>query len=200
MELNLIVAGVGGQGSVLASHIIAESAISQGLKARVGETFGAAMRGGAVASHVRIGNVSAPLVQKRKADAILALEPLEGLRVGVEYLSPTGIVILNTRPIPPVDVSVGIFSYPDLEEIISTLSALGDKVYFFDATDLAIAAGNFRTLNSVILGAFAASGIFPFQPEVLLESVSNRVPPSSKDSNVKAFNLGREKMEELRKK
>ncbi|MCR4429224.1 MAG: indolepyruvate oxidoreductase subunit beta [Caldiserica bacterium] len=200
MELNLIVAGVGGQGSVLASHIIAESAISQGLKARVGETFGAAMRGGAVASHVRIGDVSAPLVQKGKADAILALEPLEGLRVGVDYLSPTGIVILNTRPIPPVDVSVGIFSYPDIEEIISILSAIGKRVYHFDATELAIAAGNYRTLNSVILGAFSTSEAFPFQPEVLLESISSRVPPSSKDANEKAFNLGREKMEELREK
>ena len=86
MDKNIIVAGVGGQGSILASHIIAEAAIKAGeqkkeqINVRVGETFGAAMRGGAVASHIRIGDVYGPLVGKGKADLVLALEPLEGLR------------------------------------------------------------------------------------------------------------------------
>src|SRR3990170_1844510 len=100
-DLNLIVAGVGGQGSVLASHIVADAAVRAGLKARVGETFGAAMRGGAVSSHIRIGeDVQGPLVAEDKLDILIALEPLEGLRIGVKYLSPTGIAILNTKAVP----------------------------------------------------------------------------------------------------
>jgi len=192
-----VVAGVGGQGSVLASHIIAEAAIDQGFKVRVGETFGAAMRGGAVASHVRIGDVSSPLVQKHTADTVLALEPLEGLRVATEFFSPTGIVILNTRPIPPLDVFLGKFAYPELEEIIKALQSLGKKVFAFDATQLAIKAGNPKTLNSVILGAFAASKLLPFPPSILEEAVASRVPSQTKDVNIKAFLLGKSTMEDL---
>jgi|YelNatPaOPRAMG01_1025707.scaffolds.fasta_scaffold00749_21 Pyruvate:ferredoxin oxidoreductase and related 2-oxoacid:ferredoxin oxidoreductases, gamma subunit len=197
MQLNLIVAGVGGQGSVLASHIIAEAAIDKGFKVRVGETFGAAMRGGAVASHVRIGEVSSPLIQRHKAQAILALEPLEGLRVGLKFLAPTGIVILNTRPIPPVDVFMGKFVYPELEELVRILKNLGKEVYAFDATQLAIEAGNPRTLNSVILGALSASKVWPFPPEVLEEAIVARVPPQTREVNLRAFQLGKKKMESL---
>lgn len=199
MQLNLIVAGVGGQGSVLASHIIAEAAIAHGLAVRVGETFGAAMRGGAVASHVRMGDVAGPLVKKGRADAILALEPLEGLRVGVDYLSPEGIVILNTRPNYPVDTSIGVFPYPPLERIQADLQALGKAVYAFDATELAIQAGNARTLNAVILGSLAGTGLLPFSPEVLEEALAARVPVSSLESNRRAFRLGLQRMEELKR-
>jgi indolepyruvate ferredoxin oxidoreductase beta subunit len=177
MRLNLIVAGVGGQGSVLASHILAEAAIASGLPARVGETFGAAMRGGAVASHVRMGDVAGPLVKKGGADAILALEPLEGLRVGVDYLSSEGVMILNTRPLYPVDTSIGVVVYPPIEQ--------------------AIQAGNARTLNSVILGALAGTGLLPFSADILEAALVERVPPSSLESNRKAFHLGLAYMEGL---
>ncbi|MGB9834934.1 MAG: indolepyruvate oxidoreductase subunit beta [bacterium] len=196
MQLNLIVAGVGGQGSVLASHIIAEAAIDQGFKVRVGETFGAAMRGGAVASHVRIGDVSSPLIKMHQAQAILALEPLEGLRVGLKFLASNGIVILNTRSIPPVDVFMGKFIYPEIKEIVRDLESLGGKVYAFDATQIAIEAGSARTLNSVILGALSASKIWPFPPEILEEAIMTRVPPQTKDVNSRAFRLGKRKMED----
>ncbi|MEM3448965.1 MAG: indolepyruvate oxidoreductase subunit beta [Nitrososphaerota archaeon] len=197
MQLNIVVAGVGGQGSVLASHIIAEAAINQGISVRVGETFGAAMRGGAVASHVRIGNVSSPLVQKHKAHIILALEPLEGLRVGLEFLAPEGVAILNTRPIPPVDVFVGKFVYPEIKKIIQALEAIGKNVHAFDATQLAIEAGNTRTLNSVILGALSAVKVWPFPSQVLEEAIIARVPAQTKEVNLRAFNLGKMKMENL---
>lgn len=198
MRLNLIVAGVGGQGSVLASHIIAEAAIEQGYPARVGETFGAAMRGGAVASHVRFGEVSAPLVKLGGADAILALEPLEGLRIGVDYLAPQGTVLLNTRPLFPVDVSIGAFTYPTLEHIVVSLQSLGKKVYAFDATELAIQAGNVRSLNSVILGAFAATGLLPFSSDRLEKALAERVPPATVETNRRAFRLGFQYLEELK--
>ncbi|KKM09108.1 hypothetical protein SY88_20390 [Clostridiales bacterium PH28_bin88] len=198
MDINVIVAGVGGQGSILASHIIAEAAIkgssqtSEQINVRVGETFGAAMRGGAVASHVRIGNVYGPLVGKGQADMILAIEPLEGLRVGVEYLAKDGIAILNGEAMAPVDVKIGAAKYPSLDEITGALNELGKAVITIDASKLALEAGNAKTVSVVMLGAAFASGLFPFNEETMLEAIKERIPQKTLDVNLKAFQLGKQ--------
>jgi indolepyruvate ferredoxin oxidoreductase beta subunit len=198
MSINIIVAGVGGQGSILASHIIAEAAIKSDVKGagnsnvRVGETFGAAMRGGAVASHVRIGDVYGPLIGKGKADMVLAMEPLEGLRVGVEYLGKEGIAVLNRSSIYPVDVNIGAARYPTIEEITGALMKLGRDVVHLDATRLALEAGNAKTVSVVMLGAGFASGVFPFSEEMILEAITDRVPAKTLDVNLRAFALGKE--------
>lgn len=197
MEYNMIVSGVGGQGSILASHIIAEAAIRHNEKTgqkgnvRVGETFGAAQRGGAVASHVKIGHIHAPLVRKGRADMVLALEPLEGLRIGVDYLAENGVAILNTVMESPVDVKVGAAEYPAVSEIIEALGKIGSKVVAFDAVKLALEAGSAKCVNVVMLGAAAASKILPFPEEDLLEAVKSRIPPKLLDVNLKAFELGK---------
>jgi indolepyruvate ferredoxin oxidoreductase beta subunit len=195
MSIDIIVAGVGGQGSILASHIIAEAAIladkKHKLNVRVGETFGAAMRGGAVASHVRIGeDVYGPLVGKGQADMVLALEPLEGLRIGVEYLKNGGVAILNNQGFPPVDVKIGAARYPAIGEIKSALSELGGKVTVFDATKLALQAGTAKAMNVVMLGAALASGVLPFGQDSMLDAVKKRVPQKFLDVNVEAFRMG----------
>jgi len=197
MTYNLIIAGVGGQGSILASRVVADAAIKAGvetgesLKVRIGETFGAAMRGGAVASHVRIGpDVGGPLVPKRGAQAILALEPLEGLRVGVPYLAPGGVAILNTSEIMPMEVKIGTAKYPTIEEIKEALSRLGGKVYLINATDLAIQAGNAKTVSAVMLGALAKLSKLPFNVEKMKEALKGRVPQTTIEVNEKAFQLG----------
>jgi len=199
MSVDIIVAGVGGQGSILASHILAEAAIlaesrSPGrVKVRVGETFGAAMRGGAVASHVRIGEgVYGPLVSRGQADMVIALEPLEGLRIAVEYIKKDGIVLLNDRRIPPVDVKIGAVRYPDTGEIRAALEELGATVKVLEGNRLAEQAGTARALNIVMLGAAFGCGILPFSEEVLLEAVKHRVPERFIDANLKAFELGKE--------
>jgi indolepyruvate ferredoxin oxidoreductase beta subunit len=208
MTINLIVAGVGGQGSILASHIIAEAAIlaaaGKGAAARgtagdggtfnvrVGETFGAAMRGGAVASHVRFGDVLGPLVGAGQADLILALEPLEGLRIGVEYAKAGGIAILNSDPFHPVDVKIGAARYPSMVEIVDALKELGSTVIVLDATKLAHEAGTAKAMNVVMLGAAFASGLFPFGGETMVEAIRGRVPQKFLDVNLKAFALGKE--------
>jgi indolepyruvate ferredoxin oxidoreductase beta subunit len=202
MNINLIVAGVGGQGSILASHIIAEAAIlgapaprtaGDGVfNVRVGETFGAAMRGGAVASHVRIGDVHGPLVGSGQADLILALEPLEGLRIGLEYAKAGGIAILNTDPFQPVDVKIGAARYPEMAEIEKALKDLGSTVTVLDATKLALDAGTAKAMNVVMLGAAFASGLFPFSGETMIEAIRARVPQKFLDVNLKAFSLGQE--------
>jgi indolepyruvate ferredoxin oxidoreductase beta subunit len=201
MNINLIVAGVGGQGSILASHIIAEAAIlgapaprtaGDGVfNVRVGETFGAAMRGGAVASHVRIGDVHGPLVGAGQADLVLALEPLEGLRIGVEYARAGGITILNTDPFQPVDVKIGAARYPSIAEIEKALNDLGSTVTVFDATTIALEAGTAKAMNVVMLGAAFASGLFPFGEKPLLDAIRARVPQKFLDVNLKAFGLGK---------
>jgi indolepyruvate ferredoxin oxidoreductase beta subunit len=190
-ELNLIVAGVGGQGSVLASHILADAAVRAGLKARVGETFGAAMRGGAVSSHIRIGeDVQGPLVAEDKLDVLIALEPLEGLRIGVKYLSPTGIAILNTKAVPSIDVNIGKATYPDIPTIVSSLEKLCKKVVAIDATELSIRSGSAKTLNILMLGMAAATELLPFPIEVLKETIRERVPRGTEELNMKAFEIG----------
>ncbi|MCK4405610.1 MAG: indolepyruvate oxidoreductase subunit beta [Hadesarchaea archaeon] len=190
-ELNLIIAGVGGQGSIRASHIVGIAAIREGLRARVGETFGSAMRGGAVASHVRIGKgVFAPLIAKDGAEIVLALELLEGLRNAVKFLAKGGLLLTNTRAWMPVDVNIGRAEYPSLEAIKGAVEKLGAEVVAIDATSLAQQAGNVRTMNVVMLGALAGTGKLPISVETLKEVVQENVPPKTIEANLRAFELG----------
>lgn len=200
MSFDLIVAGVGGQGSILLSHILADAAIhgDMSTRVRVGETFGAAMRGGSVASHVRIGrDVYGPLVRRGGADVVLALEPLEGLRVSIDFLRRGGVAILNTRPWYPVDVNIGVCKYPELQAIDIGLSGLGIDVYLLDATQIAIEAGNAKAANVVMLGALSSLGTLPVDEEYLLSAVRDRVPQKAVNVNLRAFELGRGAMTEL---
>lgn len=198
MDFNVIVAGIGGQGSILASHIIAEAAINYSeeknlnYKVRVGETFGAAQRGGAVASHVRIGGVYGPLVRTGNADLVIALEPLEGLRIGTTYLSENGVEIINTVAQNPMDVKVGGAKYPELQDINESLSKIGKKVIQFNAIELAEKAGSPKCVNIVMLGAACATGLFPFSEEALFNAIKDNIPQKLIEINTKAFALGKE--------
>ncbi len=197
-ELNLIVAGVGGQGSILLTHIIGNAAIAQGLRVRAAETYGAAMRGGSVHGQIRIGeSLTGPLIPEDKADILLALEPLEGLRVGVRYLSPSAMALLNSRPLKPVDVNVGRARYPSLEEITESLKRICRDVYALDATKLAEEAGNVRTLNIVMLGGLASTGKLPITDDILRETVAEHVPKGTEEVNLRAFELGKKAFGEL---
>jgi indolepyruvate ferredoxin oxidoreductase beta subunit len=190
-EFNLVFAGVGGQGSVLASHIIAEAAIMDGQKVRVGETFGAAQRGGKVHSHVRIGqDVYGPLCKENSVDVLLGCEPNETLRMALKYCGLSSVVITNTREIPSMDVNIGVAKYPDIKAVVSGLEKLSGKVIAFDATKLSIESGSDRAMNVVLLGALAATGLTPFKIDNLREAIRGRVPPSTVESNMKAFDAG----------
>lgn len=190
MKMNIVVCGVGGQGSILSSRIIADAAIKKGYEVRVGETFGAAMRGGSVASHVKIGDIHAPLVAKNSADVVLSMEPLESLRISIDYLSPEGVVISDIRPWYPVDTNAGGAYYPTNDEIKAELGKLGKEVHFLDAAALAKEAGHPRTTNIVLIGALSALGKLPIEKELLIEAIKDRVPKKTIDVNVKAFHLG----------
>ncbi len=190
-EFNLIVTGVGGQGSVLASHIVAEAAVEKGFKVRVGETFGAAQRGGKVHSHVRIGEeVYGPLCPSKSLDVLVGLEPNETLRLALKYANKNTLIITNSRPVPSMDANIGADDYPDVSLIVEALGKISERVVSFDATELAVKAGNERTMNVVILGALASSGKLPFERESLLEAVLGRVPPRTVEVNKTAFITG----------
>jgi len=201
---NLIITGVGGQGSILASHIFADAAIRDSVtngkndvKVRLGETFGAAMRGGSVASHIKIGeDVYSPLVPEKGADIILGLEPLETLRIGQKYIAPCGLVILNTKIFEPVDVKTGQAKYPSISEIIDSFKKLNANIFTLDATGIAINAGTAKAMNVVMLGALASCDKNPVSYETLKETIKDGVPPKTIEINLKAFELGFNKVSE----
>jgi indolepyruvate ferredoxin oxidoreductase beta subunit len=190
-DFNVVIAGVGGQGSILSSHILGDAAIRDGYHVRVAETYGAAMRGGAVMGQIRIGpNVQEPLILQDKADALVALEPLEGLRRGIRYISPLGLAILNTRRLSPVDANLGGVKYPSIDQIVEKLGKLCREVITIDGNTLAERAGNAKTLNVVMIGALKGFDLLPICEKSLEKAIVERAPPGTQDMNLKAFKLG----------
>jgi indolepyruvate ferredoxin oxidoreductase beta subunit len=190
LPLNIIVAGVGGQGNVLCSQLIAWAAIRKGYRAIVGETYGASQRGGPVMSHVRIGKEGlGPLVPSRRAHVLLGFEPVETLRVGTKYLNPESSVIMNTRPIYPAEVLAGYLKYPDVKEVVSAVRGMCKNFWAINAVELAEEAGSPRVMNVVMLGVLAATKLTPFQPEDFKRAINERIG-RLKEVNLKAFELG----------
>jgi len=197
---NIIICGVGGQGIVLSSRILGEAGVKLGFSVRIGETFGAAQRGGSVVSHVRIGikeKVYSPTILKGKCDLLLGFEPVETLRY-IDYLSPQGTIIVNTSPVYPISVLAKREKYPSIDEIINTLKTVAENVLYFDATAIANAIREeskmkVTPINMVILGAATAIDTFPIPASVLKESISEAVPQKYIEPNLKAFEEGREK-------
>jgi indolepyruvate ferredoxin oxidoreductase beta subunit len=187
---NVIIAGVGGQGSILASHLLAEAALREGLETKLAETFGAATRGGSVMAHVRIGQVWAPTIMEDEADVVASMEPLEGLRVATTFLKPGGWALLNSRPRMPIDVAVGRAEYPSLERITEGLRRLDAQVLTLDATDLALQAGNARAANTVMLGALFALDLLDMSEQSLFAAMEDRWPERLVQVNRRAYDLG----------
>lgn len=188
-KYDLVIAGVGGQGVVLASRIIAKAAITMGYKARTAENIGMAQREGAVVSYTRIGKeVEGPLVPDSWADLLLGFEPAEAAR-SLGKLAADGTAIINKEPIVPVTVTTGQSIY-DQEAIYKYLEAEVRELYFLEATKLATEAGNWRATNSVLLGAASSLDSFPISADALLEETLRNVPAKTREVNQKAFELG----------
>ncbi len=186
-DFDLVISGVGGQGTILASDIIGRSAVLKGLNVRAAETHGMAQRGGSVVNHVRIGCALGSMIPLHGADCLLALEPAEALRY-IDQLCDDGVVIMNTSPVHPVTVTSGDMDYPDVDLIVETLKR-DHKVIAFDAVKIATRAGSRQAANVVMVGA--ASRYLPLDVETMLDCVKKMVPPKTIDINVKAFEMGR---------
>ncbi len=198
-EFNALIAGVGGQGNMLAARIVADAALGLGYQVRMAETFGGAQRGGAVFSLVRIGTaIRSPTIAEDELQTLIGLEPIEAIRHGVEYLSPDGKALINTTPVMPVDVNVGRVAYPPLENIIDDLKHLCKAVYAFDGTGLAIKAGEARSMNICMIAVASGLGLLPIEPLPLKNAMFGRLKKSVHDVNSKAFDMAVEVARQLR--
>ncbi|MFH2112608.1 MAG: indolepyruvate oxidoreductase subunit beta [Candidatus Bathyarchaeota archaeon] len=188
----IVIAGVGGQGTLLASRLLAEAAINAGLSVKIGETYGMAQRGGPVMGHIQMGGeASNPQIRKGEADALIGFEPAEAVRRGVTYLKEGGLALVNTRVTAPVEVISGLVPYPDIGEMMALLGKVTGNVKAFDATAVAEEAGDPITTNIVMLGALTASGVLPYGEDVMVETIKAGLRPQFIELNMRAFELGK---------
>lgn len=183
--MNIMIVGVGGQGTLLTSRIIGKTAISAGYDVKISEVHGMAQRGGSVVTYVRFGEkVSVPTVEEGSVDLLLAFEKMEALRYA-HYLKKDGVLVVNNREIPPVTVLIGAAEYPD--GILEKLQA-DHTVYTINGEEIALGLGNAKVLNSVVLGLSAR--FMPFSKEAWLKELENTVPSKTITLNTQAFLLG----------
>jgi len=184
---NIMIVGVGGQGTLLASKLLGRLLLGKGFDVKVSEVHGMSQRGGSVVTYVRCGEkVRSPIIDKGQADVLLSFELLEAAR-WTEYLKPGGKVITNTQQINPMPVITGAAAYPqNLEE---SIRGLGVDLDAFDALALAEEAGSSKAVNIVLMGRISRQ--FDFSEAEWLEAIEQSVPPKFLELNKKAFALGR---------
>ena len=183
---NLMIVGVGGQGSLLASKLLGRLLVDEGYDVKVSEVHGMSQRGGSVVTYVRFGEkVVSPIIDKGEADFIVSFEKLEGARYA-DYLAPDGKVIVNTQEIDPMPVIIGAATYPT--DILDTLASKGASVDAFDALSLANAAGSSKAVNIALMGRLARYLSIPY--EKWIEAIGKTVAPKFVAINEKAFSLG----------
>ena len=187
MDMDILVCGVGGQGTVLASKLIASAAMSLGNTVHSAETIGMAQRGGSVTSHIRIGDRAySPLIPLGSADVIIAFEPAEAVR-NLMYLKKDGFVIVNRIPVKPATESIHDSGYDGVEMVEYIKKKCGCLVV--DASELCGELGA-KFYNSAILGAAAGTGKLGISPDVLIAEIERRVPERFIEANKKVFSAG----------
>ncbi len=184
---NILIVGVGGQGSLLASRILGAFYTKRGQDVKLSEVHGMSPRGGSVVTYVRAGErVDSPIISRHTADMILSFEAIEAARY-LEYLKPDGALITSTQEIDPMPVITGAAKYPS--DILDQIADLGVKAVSMDALSLAVEAGSPKAANVVMIGA--ASNVLGGSEEEWLEVLAACVPPKFLEMNRKAFLLGR---------
>mgnify|MGYP000049676072 FL=1 len=182
---NIMIVGVGGQGTLLASRILGNAVISEGYDVKVSEVHGMSQRGGSVVTYVKYGDkVFSPIIDRGEADMILAFEKLEAARA-LPYLKEGGTVILNDREIAPMPVITGAAEYPD--GLVADIAAKA-KVIAIDALSLSLEAGSAKAVNVVLIGVLARSS--DISKEVWIQTIKDTVPAKFLELNLKAFELG----------
>ncbi|HUW65358.1 MAG TPA: indolepyruvate oxidoreductase subunit beta [Spirochaetia bacterium] len=188
-KIDFIMAGVGGQGTILASDILTEAGYRSGYDVKKSEVHGMSQRGGSVESQVRWGQkVYSPLVEKGRADYLVGFEMLEAARWPA-YLAPGGVALVNRYRIFPPAVNTGKADYPGEEEITRLIAGRARLVWWIDATELAAGLGHPAVAGVILLGAMA--NFLPVEEEVWQSVVQELVPPRHVDLNRRAFAIGR---------
>jgi len=190
---NLIITGVGGQGNVLSSQLIGQALVGKGYFVTIGETYGASQRGGSVMSHIRISSEKqlSPLIPRGKADIVIGLEPVEALRVLTVYGNPQTVVLSNTRPIYPVDVTSGDEKYPENEEIQQALKDLSRKVHYIPATEKAMEMGSSILGNMIMIGALLELNLLPLSPAEFRKTLGRNFKEARLETNLRALEEGK---------
>lgn len=185
---NIMIVGVGGQGSLLASKLLGRLLLTKGYDIKVSEVHGMSQRGGSVVTYVRFGDkVYSPMVDKGEADYIVSFELLEAAR-WTEYLKPDGRIVVNAQQINPMPVITGAAEYP--ADLVAKMQAAGIQVDAIDALSLAETAGSAKAVNIVLMGHLSRH--FDFTLDEWMEAIEKSVPPKFLKLNKQAFILGRE--------
>ena len=185
-QVNIVLCGVGGQGTVLASRLIADAAMNKGIHVQSAETIGMAQRGGSVFTNLRMGEgVRTPRIGSGKADLMIAFEPAEAVRM-LPFLKEEGAAVVSTDPVMPVSAMVGASSYP-YNEIISYLKNHVKNLTLVDSVKAAASLGSAKCLNVVLLGAALRSGCLGLSEEDLEEAIRKRLPEKLVSLNLRAL-------------
>jgi len=189
---NIVITGVGGQGNVMASRVLSSMLVKRGFKVTIGETFGMSQRGGSVMSHIRVSPTAvwSPQIPKGMVDLIVALEPIEAIRVLADYGNPAVRVLVNLRAIYPVGVITGEDEYPSEATIRETVAALAVEARFLTATEEAIRLGNPILGNIVMIGAVAGLGVLPIDRDLFETVIREGMPAERVEANLRAFEIG----------
>ena len=193
---NIIMTGVGGQGNVMASRVLANMLSRKGYWVTIGETFGASQRGGSVMSHIRVSAAStwSPQIPRGQAHVVIALEPMEAIRILANYGNRGVVMLLNTRPIHPVSVIAGEHNYPSLDAVKKTLEELSSRVWMIQATEEALKLGNPILSNIIMIGAVSGLDLLPVGLEDFLAVIRETFPERFLDVNRRAFEIGSSKV------
>ena len=186
MKKNILICGVGGQGTVLASRLISEAALKKGLAVMSAETIGMAQKGGSVFSHIRLGDdLKSPLIPKGQADLIIGCEPAEAVRM-LPFLKKDGAVVVNSAPVKPVTAALTNNSY-DGSEMLEFLKKIVKRLTIIDCRAAAKQIGSAKVANIILLGAALRTGELPISEEDLAEAIKSRVKKSFVELNIKAL-------------
>jgi indolepyruvate ferredoxin oxidoreductase beta subunit len=187
--LRIFMTGVGGQGTLTATTLLAKIALDRGLDVVSGEVHGMAQRGGVVESTLLIGGLCSPRIAFGEADLLLGFEPLETLRA-LPYLAPGGRVFSSSEALPPIGVALKKERYPDPEELRAKVRAVAQDALFLPCQSLGSKAGALRSGNSALLGAACAAGAFPFDLNALEAGIKKHLPAKIAEANLAAARLG----------
>jgi len=188
-KYRIYLTGVGGQGTLLATVVLAESAIYAGYNVVASEVHGMAQRGGVVESTVMIGDIKSSIISDGEADVLLGFEPLETYRA-IRKCSAGSVVVSNTVPVIPYGVAIGKGSYPDVDKLLDFIGSKVKRLITIDAQVLAQQAGAVLSANMAMLGALAKSGALPVPKEAFEKTIRTKTKASFVETNLRAFELG----------
>ena len=185
----IFLTGVGGQGTLLATMVLAEAAVCAGHHVVASEVHGMAQRGGVVESAVMIGDITSPIISDGEADVLLGFEPVETYRA-MRKCSADSVVVSNSVRVTPYTVAIGKNAYPDIDKLFSFIQSRVKRLITLDAQDLARQAGSALSANVVMLGALASSGALPVPREAFEETIRTKTKAKFVEANLRAFDLG----------